>query len=112
MRSNNIFEDEDNNSSLDFNLDYSLMNLKKDFLQSSVMNVLNNQDVLDAKLDLIHILDSTNTPLYLFDKLVVWINKYVVYNHIFSTSFSSNDVLSNREHALHLIKQRTNIKRW
>ena len=45
----NIFmDDENSNALLDDNFDYSLMNLKNDFIQSSIMNVFNNQDVFDA----------------------------------------------------------------
>ena len=86
------------------------MDLKNDYLQSSDLNVLNNHDVFNVQLDLMHLLDSTNTPLYLYDKLLVWIKKYVIYNKKILTSFSSNDVLSNREQALHLFKLQTNKK--
>ena len=74
------------------------------------MNEFNNQDALDAHLDLMHILDSTSTPVYLFDKFVVWLNKNVVYNNIFFASLPSKCKMNNREQALHLIKQRTNMK--
>ena len=41
----------------------SLMDINKDFSQSSVMNDLINQDLCAAQLDEIHILSSTNIPL-------------------------------------------------
>ena len=60
---------DENNAQFDVNFGYTLIDLKNHFVQSSITNVFNNQDVFNAKLDLMHILDSTYTPLYLFDKL-------------------------------------------
>ena len=102
--------DEKDDCLIDSKYDYSLLKMKKDYLESPYNQVLNNQNVFDAQLDLIHILDSTNTPLYLFDQLVNWINKYVVYNDIFMHSLSSKSILSSREQTMTIIKNRTNMK--
>ena len=81
----NIFEDNDyiidtnesndelDNDDLDPNFDNSLIQMKVDFIKSVGGCNFTNQSMFNAQLDLIHLLDATQTPIYLYDKTMYWI---------------------------------------
>ena len=104
--------DNNNDNEIDImepNLDNSLMIMKYDFIRSFVGNNFIDQNIFNAQLDLIHLLDSTHTPLYLYDKIIHWINKYIIYNTAFTSGSSGRNIFASREQALLQIKLRTNM---
>lgn len=117
----NIFEDNDyvidtnesndelDNDDLDPNFDNSLIQMKVDFIKSFGNSNFTNQSMFNAQLDLIHLLDSTQTPIYLYDKIIDWIKKHIIYNTIFTSSLGNKNVFSSREQTLHHIKLSTNM---
>ena len=87
----NVSNDELDNDNLDPNFDNSLIQMKVDFIKSFGNYNFTNQSMFNAQLDLIHLLDATQTPIYLYDKIIDWIKKHIIYNTIFTSSLGNKN---------------------
>jgi hypothetical protein len=87
--------------------DVSLINLRTDYIDSKICDLVGDKNNYQAHVELINILKETNSPLYMFDNIMQWAIRC---NSKLNVEFTKNSILT-REVLVDKIKTQFDVKK-